>query len=564
MQSPWSLAFATPARTIALGQCGEPITIEARDRNTSLFPVPANVEVELLVTDPLVSFFAGTACAGAETRRVTLPAMASAITVSARGMRVGTSTLTARTAPGMSVEQAIEVSDAPQRLAIVSTPPSPLQGGTCFPFRVEARRADGGAFFVASPVTVSLNASPSDGARFYSNADCSTQTSTQSIPAGGASTQAFARVLVSSPTQLTATAPFDTQTQAVTALPIVRRGVCQFAKGDGGIDGTVLSCPVSPPLAKLETAFLLVQLTSPQQGVFNDAFARCSLKTVASLECQRTTNTSSVEVHWQIIELGSRLSVQSYAVSGCPDQVTLVRRVALGEAFLLRTNNPSESTNFDNEDAPIYVLDGGTRVSVVPYMTPRNCLGVDLQVIEWSGTRVERGFVGMPMGSGSARVSGLPATQQAIVRVQGAALEDGTYPTCSLLVRAELPSATEIALGRGLGSTACFAAELEAIAFERIDFGRLATVQQVNAFLGAGQARTFVNLNVNVDPGRTFIWASGHSVMGQGGGETTEANVSLVSEAALALELKTQTQVEISRGRSGSGASVTFYVVQVE
>jgi hypothetical protein len=216
---------------------------------------------------------------------------------------------------------------------------------------------------------------------------------------------------------------------------------------------------------------------------------------------------------------------------------------------------------YDDEDAVIFTLASGTQVTA-PML---NCGGFDLQVVEWEGVTVERGEVpgGMAAMTTSAVVS-LPQAMRPVVALQAQTSRDVAVNICNLMVRARMRSASELEVTRSAGDPGCATEPIERIAYERIDFGNRAMVHQASATFTPGTTEVVVPLPMPFDPQRSFLWASNHSTMGQGGGESRVAITSQVSASAFELTFDNALNVRVLRRRPFEQAIVTFYAVQIE
>jgi hypothetical protein len=307
---------------------------------------------------------------------------------------------------------------------------------------------------------------------------------------------------------------------------------------------------------------LLVQQTGAQPGDHNDVIARCRLSSTSQVTCLRRQGVYPLDVRWQVVELGEGLRVQALSNNVCATSLALPQPVDAGSAFVLRTLNTTSGGFYDDEDATPFVLASATTV-VAP---PTSCGGYDVQVVEWGGATVTRGILdgGLPAGVASGALLGLSAAGgNRVVLVQAGMDMDGMANTCSLQLRATTPGPSELAFSRALGDGGCAVNPLPRIAWERIDFGTRATVQERTLLLPAGVALAEAMITA-IDPNRTFVFSSNQSTMGQGMGETDSLPFNKPVEAAFAFDFPTPTTLRAVRGRSTGAARVTVYVVQVE
>ena len=130
------------------------------------------------------------------------------------------------------------------------------------------------------------------------------------------------------------------------------------------------------------------------------------------------------------------------------------------------------------------------------------------------------------------------------------------------MIRGQMPDDTSVAFSRGDGAAAgCTGANVEAIAWERVDFGARASVQEVQVPLGTGGVLT---LPVTpFDPNRAFALAGGIGKSGYGAGEGRYAGSGVIGEMSALLELAPPSTLKVLRDSSFDRAQFTGYVVQV-
>lgn len=519
-------------------------------------------------------------CTSTPSTSVIIGTGSSSATIYARSTTVMNAMLTASAAALTSAVQALTFTDGPDTLVFTNAPPMPLRAGFCFPLSYQSRKA-GAAMAVASNVTVNFLSTPNGSVRYYSDAACSAATTAQALTAGSSTDSIFVRVLTgSAPVTLQAQAAlFTPASLTVTALPMVRRGNCGFSEqawtlADGGaglppLDGgpvpeLAVTCNLTPsPISRDATMLIFQSLTS---GPYADAMVRCRLSLSSNITCSRRTGVTSASVHWQVVEIPSGLRVLHQGSSStCPAAVTLATAVDPAKTFLLRSI-ANASANYDDEDAPTFTLTSPTNVA----LSQAGCDGFDLQTVEWTGLTVARGELDGGMGSGvgfaSVTVLPSPSLQHALLSQSGTNIAT-MLGTCSMMARGYTqPGTSDVRFSRGLGDGGCATDTADYVAYERLDFGPLATVQERTLTFLPGQTTQSPTF-LSVDTTRTFVIASNQSAMGQGMGETDMPITSLPAEAAFSLELPatpTATTMTVRRARSLSTARVTIYIVQVE
>jgi hypothetical protein len=194
---------------------------------------------------------------------------------------------------------------------------------------------------------------------------------------------------------------------------------------------------------------------------------------------------------------------------------------------------------------------------------PPRCDLATAQAVELQGLTVRRGVLDAGASLAQTFTAGnlSPASANTALLSQ-TYTPDGIHDVCSLLVRASMPSPTSIALSRGAGDAGCAPLEFPLVAYERIDFGARAQVQQRTVSLRPGDLTMNVAI-APVDLSRSVVFASGQSISGQGMGETDLADPRLYSSALGSFELVSATSVRVSRGLPSGAATFTFYVVEL-
>lgn len=543
-------------------------------------PVTAPTTVALSVGAAMgITLHLANTCTSTPSTSVLLATGTSSTTFYARGTTPVNAMLTASAGGLGSAVQSLTFVDGPDTLVFTNAPPSPLRAGFCFALSYQTRRA-GAALAVASNTPVTFAATPTGSVRYYADAACNSTTTVQTLTAGTTTDTVFVRVLTgSAPVTIQAQAGLMTPaTLTTTALPMVRRGSCSFAGPswtliDGGVDAGLIDggpvpdlfafCSLSPQPVSRDATMMIFQSTT--SGAYQDGMARCRLPSGGDLTCSRRNGGASATVWWQIVEIPTGLRVVHTGNSGCPAALTLPAAVDPAKTFLLRSIS-NTSNSYDDEDAPVVTLAGPTSVT----LSKPGCEGIELQAVEWTGVSVTRGALDGGMDAGIALASvmltpGAPPQRTTLLTQSGTDI-NGAMRTCSMMARGFMPGPSEVRFSRGLGDAGCATEVADFIAYERLDFGSLATVQERTLTFLPGQT-TQSPVITSVDTTRTFVFASNQAAMGQGMGETNMPVTSLPGEAAFSLELPatpTATTLTVRRALAASTAVVTIYIVQVE
>ncbi len=453
----------------------------------------------------------------------------------------------------------------PTSLDFTTTPPSPLLAGMCLTATVQARIGAAPAP-VASATSVGLTVSVTGGARFYSDAACTTSSATATIPAGGTDATFYVKPVTGALLTITATAPFGAAQQSFTPRPVVRRGTCDFdpvALADGGVTPDFeMECLIAPAQTSLGHTFLLsaASVNNSSSGVL---MSRCWLLDADTVRCHRGRGIGPTTVHWQTVELPQGLTVNQL-LGACPVSMaaTLSWATAVNPSstFLLATSE-NGGTSFDDDESFTVRLTSPTTA----YFEADGCGDYAVQVVDLSGVTVTRDIIdaGFAAGMSGLTVSGLAASSIHTALLTQARTSLGTLVggQCSLLLRGDLPTNSSVAFTRGAGTDGgCVADPVDQLAWERIDFGNRANVQKLSATLNGGT--TTMNVAIApVDTTRTVVFASTQLLNGQGSGEINEQEI---DEASLRLELTASNNVRLIRADSDGPVSLTFFVVEIE
>ena len=124
------------------------------------------------------------------------------------------------------------------------------------------------------------------------------------------------------------------------------------------------------------------------------------------------------------------------------------------------------------------------------------------------------------------------------------------------LVRGRINSASSIEFTRG-----DFSGQIDAIAWERIEFTDSSSVQQINNGMAAGVGTANMGIS-SVDTSRAIAFAGGQWTSGQGLGETTYAGDDVIGVAVGRHELTSATNLRVIRDDTNGTVDWTSYVVE--
>ena len=561
-----ALRFASGSQTVLAGACSQVMVVETVNAVGAATPVSSTTTVTLTANPTSLSFFTSSSCSTTAVTSVTIAANASSVTFYASGSPARAYTLTAAAPALTSANQPLVVANPPNALAFTTTAPDPVRGGTCLPATLEARRG-GTPSPVVSTTTVGLTVAPTGSTRFFSDATCSTSTTSATLLAGATTTSFFVKPLTAGANVISAATAFGSAMQTINTTAIVRRGQCTFPPGtalaDGGSTGTLsINCPVSPAVSDLSASFSMVQTTASITSTteIGAAEVRCRLASVNTLTCTRRQGLEAADVQFQVAEVPQGMLVQRTTSTSCPAAITLATAVTPSRSFVLKETSSLTGT-FDDEDMAVAQLTSSTTVS----LSPTSCTGFDLQVVDWAGLTVVRGTLdgGLPLGAASVTVPGLPAASgDRALMLQPGTTFNGARSICSSLVRGAMPSASSVVFTRAVASTTCTLTPMENVHYERIDFGSRAVVREYTFLFGAGDASVPVTITP-VDVSRTLVFSSNQAAGGQGMGESAHEGSAHFTEGLFSFVLTAANSVTVARGDSADPAQVTFYVAEL-
>lgn len=449
-----------------------------------------------------------------------------------------------------------------------SPAPALVQTGAC----VRLTLTSSAAVLVDTPVA--LDVAPSTAARVSGDAMCSGAVTSTLLGAGGSSTDLFIKPLTAGRVTITARAPFGNAMQTLTVAPIVRRSVCALpaagpALPDGGpgAPGTSKTCPFSPPIERLEQAFLVTQTLVPPLLLIGSGQVTCRLASTSTIECERRQDSDDVTVYFQVAELPTGLETVRTAETCAPlrpldggiGMAQLDGGAEASKAFLFKSA-ASASNFYDDDDSPLVRQVAADVVTVAPF----GGLCVHAQLVELDGVTVDRGIVDGGAAGFSTMITGLPAAGPNTALLTQTLTPDAVSDVCSVMVRGAIASATSLSFSRALGraDAGCPLTPMPAVFFERVDFGSRGTVQQLDAVLEAGAASVTVGIRP-VDVSRALVFATSQTVAGQGAGETSTLGPRLYTSATAIFNLTGSTTVSVQRGETTGAAGFTFSVVEL-
>lgn len=426
---------------------------------------------------------------------------------------------------------------------------------------------------VLTNTDVTLDVAPSTAARISGDATCSGAVTSTRLAEGTSSTVVFLKPLTAGRVTVNARAPFGAATQTLTVAPLVRRSVCALPAagpplpdGGPGAPGTSKTCPFSPPVERLEQAFLVTQTLVPPLLLIGSGQVTCRLASTSTIECARRQDSDEVTVYFQVVELPTGLNAVRTAetcallrpLDGGIATAQLDGGAQPSKAFLLKSA-ASASNFYDDDDSPLVRQVAADEVTVTPF----GGLCVHAQLVELDGVTIDRGVVDGGATGFSASLTGLPAAGPNTALLTQTLTPDAVSDVCSVMVRGAIASPTSLSFSRALGraDAGCPLTAMPPVFFERVDFGARATVQQLDAVLEAGVASATVGIRP-VDVSRALVFASSQTVAGQGAGETVTLGPRLYTAATAIFNVTGSSTVVVQRGETTGAAAFTFSVVE--
>ncbi|WNG28368.1 hypothetical protein F0U62_33445 [Cystobacter fuscus] len=559
---PTRLAFVNPARTVGTGQCSAAVVIETQTEQGVASPVENATTVSVSAQpSTAVSFFRDAACTQS-TSSVTVDAGGSRATFYFRGsvaqtVRIGVSS------SGLASATQDAVLRTPGQVVgvfFVTGAQTLATSGCSGKVELEARDADAIPTTFSSPRTMTLSGT---GLTFFSNASCTTPLSNPVFAAGTTRSSFYFKGKSSGTNRLSvAVSGLSTVSQDETILPVVRSGVCTLPA-----NGLSVTCPISPAQVDMSKTLLMISL-SPSGRSPDSGGVRCMLSARDAFTCGRyTAAPGGFDIFWQTVELGTGLRVQHLQPScqGSFLSSVPIETVSPQKSFLLVSSEQSGTLLGEGNLYTATLADAGNRVDL---QFSGNCSPFwkgSLQVVELDGIQVHRGGGSMIRGQTGAGNAGLPAANPATTallftyRVNNA----GAANLCDRVMRGEVFGSTELDFSRALldDSQNCATAVIEAMAWERINFGSLAKVQSVQVGLSVDQLQTSPGITA-VDRTRAVVFASGQSMNGQAGGEASYSGDDVLGESLAGFSFSSATELRVRRASALGQARWTAYVVE--
>ncbi|MGQ0504412.1 MAG: hypothetical protein ACT4TC_03765 [Myxococcaceae bacterium] len=553
---PARLAFKSDPTATQAGECAGPWGLELRDETGR--PTVAGEATLIRLSAPSSStpiLFEDPACQ-TPLAQVAVPARSGEVAFYFSRKAAGTVTLQASAAQLQSASGTVLIRPGAPVKAVIPTPSQTLQAGACSG-QVYVQLHDVYGNVVRPNAGVSLTLSGSPGVALFSDA-CMSPTASATVTAGDDVATFYFRAAKGGAAAVRAGASgIDTAVQSNTVLPAVRTGACTLATPKN-----MVVCPVVPPQRDISRTLLLFQATSTGSAV-SETSVRCRLTSPNEILCDRAAIETTVNISWQTAELGTGLRVQHLEAScaGKSAEMVSIQPVTLSKTFVLYSQYAVD-LDYTSENFVSAQLASATSVELRASSPCPLQQRAAIQVVEMEGITVTRGET-PPMTGLTQTVANLPvATPGASVLLFSYRTNAGSTVMCDRMVRGELTSATALGFARGHGVT-CTASTVDAIAWQRIDFGGQASTQQVTSSVGAGVLVTSSAIAV-VDPTRTLVFAGNQAQSGQGGGEGSFAANDTLGEMLGFHALTDGQTLRISRGTSQGSARWTSFVVQLK
>jgi hypothetical protein len=431
-------------------------------------------------------------------------------------------------------------------------------GGCSNPVELELRDAYGNAAAFSSTTAAALTSQPAPGLLLFADSGCTTPLSDAQFAAGSSRTSFFFKGRTGGTFTLSsAPGGLPPASLGVTILPVVRSGNCRINDGSYSV-----TCTISPAQLDPSKTMLFFQATSSQDNP-ESASTRCELTDASTLTCTRSGNAGVDRIQWQTAELASGLRVQHLqATCGASDVTSLpIQPVTDTQTFLL-VSSEQPGADQGSDDFYTAALAAPDRVDLRFSDICQDAWVASVQVVELTGAAVTRGETA-PMTGTQLTVSNLPAVDPASTALLFTyRMTGGPAGICDRVLRGELTSSTSITFSRGAGDTDCTDAVIDAIAWERIDFGARARATHVLVTMNGGTT-TSISIPA-VDPTRTLVFASGQAQSGQGGGESAYSADDVIGASVARHILTSPTSVDLSRGGSLGAARWTSTVLELE
>jgi len=344
----------------------------------------------------------------------------------------------------------------------------------------------------------------------------------------------------------------DNDTAAVT----LNNGTCAISGGS-----LTTSCTISPSLSDTTKTFMVFQATS-SNNTPNSSNVRCFLVNASTITCDRFGTTGPVNIRWQTVEFTSGVSVE-HMTPACVGDITNVLVTTpvadMAKTFLVYSHAQGGVIQDFNDRRTVRLTTTSNveiRQSGIGGCAPEGTANA-LQVIQFTNASVTRGLTGAMMGS-SLSVPGLPAvnTSKTMLIYSYRTLNSSEPNIAAGLVRGRIDSTTSLSFTRG-----DLSGQIDAIAWERIEFTDATTVQQIDVNMPAGVGTANSTITA-VDTSRSIAFAGGQWTAGQGFGETSYNGDDVIGVAVGRHELTSATNLLVTRDDTFGTADWTSYVVE--
>jgi hypothetical protein len=560
---PTVLAFANSQPPLVVGQCSDAVVVETRSSTGAVAPVSAATAITLS-TNPStgVASYRDGNCQ-TPTALVTVEPGSSRATFHVRGTVAQEVQLGAIASGFSNANQALTLrAAAPSSLAFVSASQTLPTGGCSARVDLEARDTYGNASPFPSPRTVTLRTQAGGALVFFSDSKCETVITETVFATGTARASFYFEGRTGGASTLSATLQGLAQaTQKASILPIVRTGYCSFSS----TSRTAQCDPISPAQLDPTKTMLFFQSVSDDANP-SASSVRCVLTSREALTCTRSDSGSSVDLIWHTVEKAAGLQVQ-HLTTACRDGAPLasisVRPVNPDSTFLL-VSAEQGGTTLGDDDFFTARLAAADQVELAFSTRCSNAWKASVQVVEAPGSHITRGLTGKMTGT-QLTVSGLPAVDLSSTALLFTHRVSNTEAPvlCDRVLRGELTSPTSLTFSRGAGNTACTAASIDAISWERIEFGALARTQHTLVTLSPSTEEADLVIEP-VDRTRSLIFASAQSIAGQGGGESSYSGNDLLGASLGWHEIYADTEFNVSRAAPAGTVKWSSTVVEFE
>lgn len=546
---------AAPEPDGGVETCLGPLVVRAQ-RSGTMVAVDAGTTLTLSALAGVVGTFRDGQCANAQGTVDFGNTGTSSFFVRARD--AGTFTL-GLSVPGFATGSARLVAGyAPvAQLAVQAIGPQ-VRSGDCASFEVVSRAQGGAPVQASGPLVAELTVT---NGTVYRDAACTQATTSLTIPAASHRVVGWFKGISGAPAVIRASGTGLGSVEAMfTVLPMVRRGTCAIPDG-----GEVVDCPIAPPQQRLDQTFLMVQ-TLTDTTLPREANTRCFLLNASTMRCEHKDGSQQAHgIVWQTAEHRS-FEVSRFDVEcdgGQPSTVTLGARTSSRESSFILQNTSNEGGVTNNDDYAAMTLVNANTVNVNFVSNCANPTHVHTQVVGVQGLQVQHGNAQLDAGTRAITLGGLPASQQSALLFTMRPATPMTPTVCDLAIRGSVANDTTVAFNRGLGNVDCGAdIAVPFIAWQRLDFGNLGTVQQTSVSMTAGTKLVNVPIGA-VDPSRTLYFAAGQGPSGQAFGEINDTMGVRIGAASAAFTPLAGNMVRAERGSTLGNGQWSLQVLEL-